>query len=153
MPSTSFRFQSIFRACFSKKQKKKEKKKKQNKTEQEKQEKKERKPKDEEKKKHDHTRTKAVFLGTNVAWGSRHEPKQLCFLSFSLAHVPFLLLSLSLIDKDKANLFGKQGHGWCRQTLLLHAPLRCPFPQYFVFLSQLLQQNQRSSVRCLSTAL
>lgn len=33
-------------------------------------------------------------------------------------------LSLPLIDKDKANLFGNQGHGWCRQTLLLRSPPR-----------------------------
>lgn len=62
---------------------------------------------------------------------------------FYLVHVPFLLLPLSLIDKDKANLFGNQGHGCCRQTLLLHAPLRCPFPQCFVFSSQFLHKTKK----------
>lgn len=65
-------------------------------------------------------------------------------------------LSLPLIDKDKANLFGNQGHGWCRQTLLLHSPPRSrppsPFflpPQRFVFFDSIAAAApERSGVRC-----
>lgn len=76
-------------------------------------------------------------------WLGRRLRIQTLSKSSSLLSLPssvclFLPLSLSLIDKDKANLFGNQGHGWCRQTLLLRAPLRCPFSHYFVFSSQLL---------------
>lgn len=60
----------------------------------------------------------------------------LLFSSHFLAHVP------CLIDKDKANLSRNQGHGCCRQTLLRHAPLRCPFLQCFVFLRQLLHRTR-----------
>lgn len=69
-------------------------------------------------------------------------------------------LSLPLIDKDKANLFGNQGHGWCRQTLLLRSPPRPPsplppspfflHPQRFVFFDSIAKSAapERSGVRC-----
>lgn len=81
---------------------------------------------------------KQCFLGTDkalVAGGDADMSQgSSVFSPFVLLTCLFFpLLSLPLIDKDKANLFGNQGHGWCRQTLLPRAPLRCPFPQYFVF--------------------
>lgn len=121
-------------------------------------------------KKHDHTRTEAVFYwyghGPGGGRGCRHGPRQFSFLPFCLTHVAFSpfpsSLSLPLIDKDKANLFGNQGHGWCRQTLLLRFPPEMPprpplfftlfFPQYFVFFDSIAAAASRRRRRSSGSA-
>lgn len=61
-------------------------------------------------KKHDHPRLKPALLGTNMVRVAveRGDPdlsqSSTAFFPLPLAYVPPLLLSVSLIDKDKANL-------------------------------------------------
>lgn len=92
MASTSFRFRSIFRAGFSEEFKKKKKKKVKENREAIKEGTK-------KKRKHDHTRSEAVFSwhgqGLGGGWGCGHEPRQLCFLSFCLAHMPLFSTAFS----------------------------------------------------------
>lgn len=61
-----------------------------------------------DKKKHDHPRSKPTLFGTNVARvaGGDADMSQstTVFSPFLLLMCLFLFLSLSLIDKDKANL-------------------------------------------------
>lgn len=104
--------------------------------------------------KHDRTRTKPVVLGTNMVVqqaGASTRATAALFSLFPLPLVPFLLLSLA--DKDTANLYRRQGHGWCRQTLLPSVPPRCPSPHYFVFPESIVARNARSGARCASAAL
>lgn len=73
---------------------------------------------------------------------------------FSLFPFPLVLfLLLSFADKDTANLFRRQGHGWSRQTLLQSVPLGRPSPHYFVFPESIVAWNVRSGARRPSTAL
>lgn len=104
--------------------------------------------------KHDRTRTKPAVLGTNtVVQQARASTRATAalFSLFSLPLVPFL--ELPPTDKDTANLFRRQGHGWCRQTLLRSVPPRCPSPHYFVFPESIVARNVRSGARCPSAAL
>lgn len=73
---------------------------------------------------------------------------------FSLFPLPLVLfLLLSLADKDTANLFRRQGHGWSRQTLLQSIPPGRPSPHYFVFPQSIVARNVRSGARRPSAAL
>lgn len=106
------------------------------------------------KKMHDHTRTKAVVLGTSMVVQQARAWTWAATALFSLFPLPLVLsLLLSLADKDTANLFRRQGHGWSRQTLLRSVPPGRPSPHYFVFPESIVARNVRSGARRPSAAL
>lgn len=92
------------------------------------------------KEKPDHT--KPAVLGSSVA-AQRAGASTPALLP--LLPPPPLFLWLSLADKDTANLFGRQGHGWSRQTLLRRTPPGRPSPRYFVFPESIVECAERRS--------
>lgn len=100
--------------------------------------------------KHDHTGTKPVVLGSNTVVQQARALTRATVAVFSLSSSSG---AFSLADKDTANLFRRQGHGWCRQTLLHSVPLRRPSPRYFVFPESIVARNARSGARRPSAAL
>lgn len=141
-------FQSIFRAHFNGERGKKKSPATLNKTW-----KREGKGWKERQKKHDNIRTKPVVLGTSMSVQQARASTRATAALFSLFSLPVVLfLLLSLADKDTANLFRRQGHGWSRQTLL-HSVPPGPSPLYFVFPESIVARNVRSGARCPSAAL